>query len=200
MVPNTYDYTATKGVLGENNMVQMTPEEYAKNGPQLFENGYQYIPLSIGFRDGKIRTLNYELTEWQGSPDIGELSTNTIGPFLEGETYKSPYNGEIWFEESDQKDLKDFYMDIYDSEGKKVSTLNLMPTRFTRIVPYGASNRYFVNGDPRVRIQVKVGDDIGVFSTGGQLKIYGLKGNCPAVIAPTPDGKAINIVPTNFKP
>ena len=178
---------------GEKNIEQWPSGKYATDGPKLFENGYEYIPLSAGFKDGKPHKLNFKLTEWAGNLDGGITFSETVGPFHEGETYGSPYHGEIWFRKAHQSDLKYFYLDVWDSEGKVIETIPFQFSGLTRSIQYDASNEYLVDGEPMVRIQVAQNQELGKFSEGGEVSILGSKDNCPIAISPTPDGKAINI-------
>jgi hypothetical protein len=205
-VPSTFDPTATKGVIGANNSVQMTPEEYANVGPQIVENGHINIPFPIKFKDGIIRTIHYEISADPINKDKKYNIMLTIDGLEEGDILVSPIDGEIpgktgqlsnWYKNTDGsfslwtsnivgKDSSGHEIDIWFSYSHAKPVINRETlSEYEKDSP----------------IQVKIGDPIYVFTSSekdthynGQVQFSAMAlGLPPVAIATTVEGKAIAI-------
>lgn len=191
-VPSTFDRTATEGIIGANNMVQITPQEYANVGPQLIENGYMNIPLPVAFKDGQMRTIEYKIEKgnFQGLDDYNLIIT--LKGLVAGDVFLSPIDGEIEIFQG-SGDLQSFNISSADDQGKEVrifcATAGLTP--LIELESTGVTHRALKRGEPIGTL--KTSDKTSRFD--GQVQMRGIAfGKLPATLAATPEGKAIDLV------
>jgi hypothetical protein len=193
-IPDNYDYTATKGILGENNMEYWTPEQYAQNVPKFSaEDEYRYFPLSIKFKDGITHPLTYKYDEW------GRL---VIGNIRAGDELCAPFTGDIDFTGVRRYELSIFSLVLYGSEGKprwdytielkkkyELGKVISGDKSETYISPFAIPEQYYTKD--YVNISIAAGQVIGLFNQDGELKVSVDFGDFKPAIAPSPGGKAI---------
>lgn len=195
VVPDTFDPTALKGVIGANNMVEMTVAEYEKSGPPLWdeETRTMSMPLAITFKDGITRPLQIEKTP--NAIDGKLMNVITINGLQTGDTLKSPIDGIIEFS---QRNLGAFFLTKEDSRGTGYNISLVYST--TGLAPLiDLNNPLKKSSEGRISIPIKRGDPIGTLLTSqrhtyfnGQIQITGfgpLLEKCN--IATAPDSKAI---------
>jgi hypothetical protein len=196
VIPSTFDPAAINSVIGPENSIQMTWDQYEATSPTLWnaDSKTMTIPLPISFNENQIPTLHTEKGKFSYDSSISAPKQKiTIDGLQQGSIIFSPTDGEIVISLGNQ-DLNAFYISTKDSQGNPIniwfSTTGLNP---------------MVNFDSPIKdtihIPIKKGDPIGSLLTSdkhrmfnGQIQIDGI---APLLenfnLATTPEGKAIEI-------
>lgn len=203
VVPTTFNPSALKGVLGEENTVQINAAEYSEVAPPIIEGDQFNMPLAIKFKDGIIRPLRYEMDRDKINPENNAVNIITIDGLTAGDILLSPFDGEISFthprvDENRDGSLKSAAFFIY-ADGPKGSQISL--TYSTVSIKPLIESPITQDGIPP-RMKIKKGDPIGIIQSSdkhqffnGQVQISGHafldKQVKNLTIASTPEGKAI---------
>jgi hypothetical protein len=193
IIPSTFNPAAIESVIGPENSVQMTWDQYEATSPTLWneQNKTMTAPLSIIFENNRIPTLRIEKVEHSGDKLLNKI---TIGGLQERDIFCSPCDGKIQLTPG-STGLSGFFIHATDPQGRDiiltVATTGLNPLFDIPDRPIGES----------LYIPIKKGDPIGSLSTSdkhwafnGQIQIIG---HAPSIqnfnLATTPEGKAILI-------
>jgi hypothetical protein len=107
LIPSTFDVSALKSVIGANDSVQMTFDDYVASAPPLWveENRTMTVPVPILFNDNRIPTLSIKKIESQFDGTLNRISIDGLEP---GDTVLSLIDGEIEIAQAHEKDLTIF--------------------------------------------------------------------------------------------
>lgn len=194
VVPSTFDPKASRGVIGENNTVQVNANEYEKVAPPLYKDNTLTIPMAVKFKDNKIRPLNIEMSENSGTLTKTVMTMNGLE---EGDILISPIDGTIkasyapWqLKADDSLQSSAFFIDATD--GSKISFM-YSTTGIKPLIEFVPSS------EPEKAIPIKKGQPIAVLTTSNKHQFFNgqvrITGYAPLEqrleLATTSEGKAI---------
>jgi hypothetical protein len=191
IIPSTFDPSAINSVIGPENFIQMTLEEYEVTSLTAWnaETKTMTIPLPIVFN--RIPTLRIERTINPITPSRNNMIV--VDGLQQGDIILSPIEGEILIFQGDE-DLNSFRISTKDSQGEPI-VVWVTTTGLSPLVNLKHPIR------ENISIPIKKGDLIGSLLTSekhiafnGQIQITG---NAPLLetlnLATTSEGKAIII-------
>jgi hypothetical protein len=188
-IPATFDPSALKSVIGANNSVQMTFDEYSAVAPPIWEEQGEVmtIPVPIVFRDGRNPTL--KITKMQNQI-IDSLNIIDIQGLEQGDTILSLVDGEIDIFQGSE-DLMGFFIDFKDSQGKDKTFCFALNCPLESLISFDHPIKDVIH------LPIKKGQPIGKVlpldkNQTGELNITG-DGSLNEIfnLATTSDGKAI---------
>jgi hypothetical protein len=118
-----FNPASMKSVIGRNNIVQMTIEDYRKNAPPLWEDQEKTltIPLPILFRDNRIPVLHVEKSLNFAGPILDVI---TIDGLEQGDRLCSPIDGNIELSpDGDNVTLRAIFLKGTDNKGNHMSII-----------------------------------------------------------------------------
>jgi hypothetical protein len=198
VIPLTFDPAALESVIGPENSVQMTLEEYEATSPTMWDeqNKTMTIPLSIIFKDDLIPNLFIKKEQLSfDSSESAVKSKITVNGLQQGDIIPSPVDGEIELQKGTNKCIGgSIFIYTKDSQGEDIIIL-FATTPLNNLINFN----YPLENN--TRIPIKRGDPIGSLLTSdkhwafnGQIQIMGF---APLLknfnLATTHEGKAIII-------
>jgi hypothetical protein len=207
-----YDYKATKGVIEENKMIFMSPEEYAAKGPGLFseDNSYHYIPFSFEFNDGKTtHDIPYEITSQRIGSGPKEYVNITAFHLPKGTDLRITYDCDLSFNVNIEHSITALFVTLLDSEGNPLKKYDTIQKKEKIIADYYGSTSNLVlsdelnkiikdkYNDPKVgdtiKIRLRNGQVIGTTSAEGDVAMNTNIWGCSTVVPSASDGQPIGL-------
>jgi hypothetical protein len=185
-VPSTFDVSALNSVIGANDSVQMTWDEYTATAPPIWngQNEVMTVPVPLLFKDNRAPTLSIKKIESQFDGRLNRISIDGLEP---GDTVLSLIDGEIEINQGHENDLAVFTLYTQDSEGHDIDIMYL--TSGLEIDPSIVFDKPI---NDHILIPIKKNQPIGKMVTSDKLELIG---NGPLLqsfnLAVTPENKAI---------
>jgi hypothetical protein len=197
VIPSTFDPAALESVIGPENSIQMTWDQYEATSPTLWneQNRTLIIPIVVTFEDNRTPTLHVEKVRFSVEPsDLSVKRKITIDGLQQGDIIFSPIDGEIELQKGTNKVIGSIFIYAKNSQGEDIAIM-FATTPLNNLIKFN----YPLEND--TRISIKRGDPIGSLITSnrhwafnGQIQIMGF---APLLenfnLATTPEGKAIKI-------
>jgi hypothetical protein len=166
-VPETFDPSSLKSVIGANDSTQMTWDEYTATAPQLWveENKTMTAPVPILYKDNRTPTLSIKKIESSFDHTLNRISIDGLEP---GDTVLSLIDGEIEITEGHEKDLAIFTLFTQDSQGNDTDIMYL--TSGLEIDPSIIFDKPVKD---HIRIPIKKDQPIGKMLTADNFELIG---------------------------
>lgn len=124
-VPEFFDPSALKSVIGPNDSIQIPASEYFASAPTIWneQSRIMTIPVPVLFRDGRLPTLTVDKIP---SALDGKLDTISIDGLEQGDVILSPMDGRIEVNQP-HEDFAVFFFESTDTQGRGISIMFLGP-------------------------------------------------------------------------
>jgi hypothetical protein len=196
-VPEYFDPSALKSVIGPNDSIQIPASEYFASAPTIWneQDKTMTTPIPVIFRDGRTPTLT--ITKIPDPLNNTRFDIMGIDGFEQGDILLSPIDGELEVEVSEKNNLTIFWLRERDPQGRDINICVGAPP----MEPLINLDQAVIesNNQSMLLVSVKKGQPIGkiLASDKNLLHSYGigLTGGAPFLknfnLATTIDEKAI---------
>jgi len=118
-VPEIFDPSALKSIIGPNDSTQMTFDEYVNIAPEIWDgqNEVMTSPVPIWFKNNRTPILNVEKI---ASPFDGKLNQISIEGVEQGDIIISPVDATLSMEKEDEANPTVFFLNYTDPQGNNI--------------------------------------------------------------------------------